>query len=409
MLLFTIGFIILLNNPIRKQLTKPLRSVNLKAVEKQNIQSIDIQISSETKQIFDSIYTLYPKFAAPDTIKFRSLDYKNFINAIKLKNIWKEAKIEYNNHVYDVLIKIHGRSPVKQYYEGNYSFGVKVLNNEKINGCTRFNLIIYNRIKNKSEVLNKLANSFNLIHQKSKLFLININQDKPCLYMFERRFNNEFFNEIDKPLVSLKYKSDHSLLYISGDVEELNKNLKKAIKKKNLSNELSDNIYSKLNLAIVKKNLDYILNHFDIEYLSKIYAYIYLTNPTGHGFSYNNLTVAIDTNTLHLYPIIHRDMDFNPIKDKNYKLQSNFWKYYDNPLFQTLNKSITIKEKATNYLKDYLLKRSKDDIYQINIIKETHLQLFYSTLIKSKLYHNEVSVIKTNVDFLKKKLINEWQ
>lgn len=97
------------------------------------------------------------------------------------------------------MIKIDGRSPVKQYFEGNYSLGLKVLNDEKINGCTQFNLIIYNRIKDKAEVLYKLANSFNLIHQKSELFLINVNQEKPYLCLFEQRFNNEFSMKLRSP------------------------------------------------------------------------------------------------------------------------------------------------------------------------------------------------------------------
>ncbi len=71
---------------------------------------------------------------------------------MKENNKGEKAKLISQNKIYDVSIKLHEKSPT-QHVEGNHYFlGLKVLNNQKINEVSRFNLIVYWRIINKSDI-----------------------------------------------------------------------------------------------------------------------------------------------------------------------------------------------------------------------------------------------------------------
>ena len=152
------------------------------------------------QQKFDKIYSKY-------TEDFWGEDYRIFLKYLNENNQWEKAKLTHQNETYDVLIKLHGKSPT-QHVEGNhYSLGVKVLNNKKINGVSRFNLIVYWRIRYNYDVIEYLAKSMEIYQKTSDLTSVQINDRQPKLYYFE-------LNILEKPLKKLSLKVSPNWLFL---------------------------------------------------------------------------------------------------------------------------------------------------------------------------------------------------
>ena len=281
-----------------------LRVENLEIINLLNLNEIELQIPEEVQEKFDLIYSKY------DT-DFYSKKYKLFVKYLNKNNGWEKAKLIHFNKAYDVLIKLHGNSPTQHIENGHYSLGIKLIDNEKINGVSRFNLIVYWRIRKKHDIIKYLSQKMGIYHSENILTKVRINNNPEKLYYFEFRINREYLKKINKrELIVLKNKSDHSLIYTRGDIDLWNKKLKKTIKKIDLNDSLKILISEKylcLNKAIYEEDSEKTLSYFDIKYLAKVQAFRYLFGDNGHGFGHENLLVAFNTSTLKFYPFVHRD------------------------------------------------------------------------------------------------------
>lgn len=353
-------------------ITQPLRVENLKIVNSLNISEMKLQIPKQVQEKFDLIYS-----------KYRN---KNFVKYLNKNNQWENAKLEYLNKTYNILVKLHGKTPSQHFENEYYSLGVKMLDNDKINGVSRFNLIVYWRIRYKSGLIKYLAKKTNLYYKENILTKIKINDKREKLYYFEFRTNKEYFKKINKNnLISLKGKNDHSLIYCVGDIESYKLRLKKAIKKIDVNDSTKNIIYNEylaLSKAIYEKDLKKVLTHFDVDYLSRVQAFRYLYADNGHGFYGGNLLMAFNTSNLKFYPIVHRD-NSTKFKTKEIKGLYNGSDLIGNPgtLFNTLSKSNVLAEKTKNYLTKLLSSRSINE-YSMDSIIKNHNKYYYSSNFK---------------------------
>ena len=374
--------LLLFSKDIRIYITKPLRIENLKVVNSLNISEIKLQIPNKVQQKFDLIYSKYDN-------DYSSKKYKSFVKYLNKNNAWEKAKLTHLNKTYDILVKLHGKTPSQHFENDYYSLGIKMLGKDKINGVSRFNLIVYWRIKYKSEVIKFLAKKMHLNYKENILTKIKINDKRDKLYYFEFRTNKEYFKKINKnDLISLKGKNDHSLIYCVGDIETYKARLKKAIKKIEVNDSTQNIIYNEylsLSKAIYDKDLKKILTHFDVDYLSRVQAFRYLYADNGHGFYGGNLLMAFNTSNLKFYPILHRDIS-TLFKTKEINGQFNGTDLIGNAgsLFNTLSKSKILAEKTKNYLTNLLSSRTINEDSMDSIIKQ-HNTYYYSSNFKQSI------------------------
>lgn len=402
-ILFCFGLIILLKSPIRRNLTKPLRKPIKSQLLENNIEQFKLLIHPTTKKYFDDIYEFYPRNLSHthDSAEFYS-KYRIFKTKLEEKNKWKKANLFYNNKKYKVKIKIHGRSPMNHYDEGFYSIKVKLTDNKMINNCDRFSFIIYRRINDNSEKIKKLSKSFNLITQEDHLVFLTINDELGNLYYFEKKFDTHFFNKINrKNLISLSKDGIPSLIYTSGNFNVWDSVVFTGIKKQNFNTSLEKKLlktFNNLNNDIYNKINERIPDYFDFEYLSNLYAYIYLTNPSGHGFSSWNLSSAIDTTTFKIYLFTHRDMNIREINTSLFTFNTSFHKMFPNNLFTLFDTSSELRLNAKKNLFEYLEVNATKDIEEFNKIQEKHSKLYYSSFLKT-LCKKPKNILKRNCDF----------
>ena len=401
--LFFLG-LLLFSKDLRIYFTQPLRIENLKVVNSLNISEIKLQIPNKVQQKFDLIYSKYDN-------DYSSKKYKSFVKYLNKNNEWEKAKLTHLNKTYDILVKLHGKTPSQHFENGYYSLGIKMLGNDKINGVSRFNLIIYWRIRKNHDIIKYLSQKMGIYHSESILTKVRINNKPEKLYYFEFRINREYLKKINKrELIVLKNKSDHSLIYTGGDIELWNKKLKKTIKKIDLNDSLKILISDKylcLNKAIYEEDLEKILSYFDIKYLAKVQAFRYLFGDNGHGFGLENLLVAFNTSNLKFYPFVHRDnSQYNSftMPEINGHFRGTEILGIAGPLFHVISKSDLLAEETKKYLIKIL---SSDFIneYSIDSIAKTHDSYYYSSFLKRCLNLDKPNQAILNLETLRAKLV----
>lgn len=361
-------------------------------------EKLSLRIPENVIKKFDEIYELY-------TDDFYSEKYVDFVRFLNSNNSWEEAELLFNGKIYRVKIKLQGKSPSQHIENNHYSFGVKILGGKKIKEVSRFNLIVYWRIRYKYDVIKFIAEKLGVYYQEDELFSVSINERDPKLYFFEYRVNAEFLRirKLEK-LIVLKEKSDHSLIYTGGDIESWNKKLRKAINKTAANDAVKKVLfekYSSLNNAIYKQDVELTLSFFDIDYLAKIQVFRYIYADNGHGFKPNNLLVAFDTSNSKFYPFVHRD-------NSNIRLFRNQLGNSFNgdipgivtPLFQTLSKSELLAVKTEELLYN-LLNEDSFSSTDIDSIVDYHQTLYYSSIIKERLAFSSRHSSSLNIEMLR--------
>lgn len=396
--------LILFSKDFRIYITQPLRVENLEIINSLKLNEIVLKIPKEVQEKFDLIYSKYDN-------DYSSKKYKSFVKYLNKNNAWEKAKLTYLNKTYNVLVKLHGNSPCQHIENDHYSLGIKMLNNEKINESSRFNLILYWRIRQKHDLIKYLSKKMGIYQGENILTKVRINNKPEKLYYFEFRINREYFKKIKKSeLIVLKHKSDHSLIYIGGDIDFWNKKLKKVIKKTGFNDSLKTLIssnYLRLNKAIYEEDINKTLACFDIKYLAKVQAFRYLFGDNGHGFGLENLLVAFNTSNLKFYPFVHRDnSQYNsftmPEIDGHFRGTEILG--IAGPLFHVISKSDLLAEETKKYLTKIL---SSDFIneYSIDSIAKTHDSYYYSSFLKRRLNLNKPNQSILNLETLRAKLV----
>jgi len=396
--------LILFSKDFRIYITQPLRVENLEIINSLNLNEIELKIPREVQEKFDLIYSKY------DT-DYSSKKYKLFVNYLNKNNAWEKAKLTHLNITYNVLIKLHGNSPTQHIENDHYSLGIKMLDNKKINESSRFNLIVYWRIRQKHDLIKYLSQKMGIYQTEKILSKVRINNKPEKLYYFEFRTNREYLKKIKKSdLIVLKHKSDHSLIYTGGDIEFWNKKLKKVIKKTDFNDSLKiliSNNYLRLNKAIYEQDLNMTIACFDMKYLAKVQAFRYLFGDNGHGFGLENLLVAFNTSNLKFYPFVHRDnSQYNSftLPKINDHFRGTEILGTAGPLFHIISKSDLLAEETKKYLTKIL---SLDFIneYSIDSIVKTHDSYYYSGVLKRRLNLNQPDQSILNLETLRAKLV----
>tara|TARA_B110001452_G_scaffold217309_1_gene188813 strand:- start:1574 stop:2830 length:1257 start_codon:yes stop_codon:yes gene_type:complete len=388
--IYTILFLILLFviilvgfKEFRIYILKPIRVEKAGIIKSLNTPYIKLHIPKLTQNKFDLIYSKYPYGSSIE--QYKTEQYEDFVKYLNENNQWEKAKLEYLDKTYNILVKIHGKTPSQHVENKHYSLGVKVLDNKKINGVSRFNLIVYWRIRYNSDIIKYLSEKLDIYFKGNILTKVQVNNKPLKLYFFEFRADKDYFSKTN--LIALKYKSDHSLIYTGGDLAPWDKKLKKSIKKMNLNDSLKELIYEKyssLNKAIFDGDTKKTLSYFDIDYLAKIQAFRYLFGDNGHGFADDNLLAAFNTRNHKFYPFVHRDNsphNFSGPPKIDGKFSGSDIIGIASPLFRTISESKLLAEKTKNYLTK-ILKSNIIKISDIDSIIQTHNSYYYSSDLK---------------------------
>lgn len=403
--IFIAAMLIFISKEVRIFISKPLRTENLMITNAINLLEFKLEISKEIQEKFDIIYSKYSE-------NHDSKEYNDFLKYLNKNNRWEKTKLLYNKKTYNILVKLHGKTPTHHVENGYYSLGIKVLDDEKINGVSRFNLIVYWRIRYNADIVKYFAEKTGVHFKENKLINLNINDKANKLYYFEFRTNTEYFKNIKKNnFIALKYKSDHSLVYSEGDLKNLERNLKKAINKTNHSDSLKNMIwlnYISLNSAVYKKDVETVLSYFDINYLAKVQAFRYLFADDGHGFSNENLLIAFNTHNKKFYPFIHRDNSpytLQNLPEIDGKFNGSDIIGISGPLFTVFSKSTLLASKTKSLLTKILKSESVNSL-EIDSIIKVHNSYYYSSNIKQNLGLQTPQSSSIIIEKLNKSLIN---
>ena len=189
-ILVTFALVILAWNlkPFSSFISTPLRIENFDKIKKEDdLLYLKLLFSKGDVIHFEKLYSKY-KFinAGPE--------YQSFIKDYLLLNKWRKSKIEYKGEVYDIKVKSMGRTPTFHKEREFISLNIKVLKG-KIEGVSRFNLIVYWRIKRRHDVIGKLSSYLNIQCQKGKLAIVNVEGIGEKLFWFEYRLKPDYLRK----------------------------------------------------------------------------------------------------------------------------------------------------------------------------------------------------------------------
>tara|TARA_B110001452_G_scaffold141895_1_gene118001 strand:- start:592 stop:1008 length:417 start_codon:yes stop_codon:yes gene_type:complete len=121
--------LLLFSKEFRIYITQPLRVENLKIVNSLNISEMKLHIPKQVQEKFDLIYSKYPNGSSVE--QYKPNQYKSFVKYLNENNQWENAKLEYLDKTYNILVKIHGKTPSQHLENDHYSLGIKVIDKKK--------------------------------------------------------------------------------------------------------------------------------------------------------------------------------------------------------------------------------------------------------------------------------------
>jgi len=406
-ILVTFALVVLAWNlkPLSSFISTPLRIENFDKIKKEDdLLYLKLLFSKGDVIHFEKLYSKY-KFinAGPE--------YQSFLKDYLLLNKWRKSKIEYKGEVYDIKVKSMGRTPTFHKEREFISLNIKVLNG-KIEGVSRFNLIVYWRIKRRHDVIGKLSSYLNIQCQKGKLAIVNVEGIGEKLFWFEYRLKPDYLRkEIGDNFISLDCVNDNSLIYTDDgtkNIDLLNSQVHNELDKLNLSNELQSQIskdYEKFNQAIMNQNTNVVNNYLDIEYIFRLQVFRYIYGDDSHAFNTGNLLVSYDTIKRKFFPMTHRDCisrKLNTKIDLFSQMHNNLDREMYSKLLEVSFLSDSIRGRFNQYLKNFIVNNSE----KINNMVESskhYDNFYYSTSIKTKIGLQEpVFFIKENMNLLLK-------
>ena len=127
----------------------------------------------------------------------------NYFNYLKTRdeltyvknNKWEKAKLKISGEEHQIKIKCHGRAPDQHYNGEMMSISIKC-SDTSVFHQKRVNLIIYDNLLNKGELLKYLSKEFQLTYQNQDLCMLQLNDEKMQLMFLENRINNDYLNDI---------------------------------------------------------------------------------------------------------------------------------------------------------------------------------------------------------------------
>lgn len=384
-------------------ISTPLRIENFDKIKKnEELLYLKLLFSKDDVIHFEKLYSKY-KFINEGP------EYQSFLKDYNLLNKWRKSKIEYKGEIYNIKVKSMGKTPTDHKERNFISLNIKVLKG-KIEGVSRFNLIVYWRIKRRHDVVGKLSSYLNLQCQKGKLSIVEISEMGKKLFWFEPRLKPVYLRkEIGKNIISLDCYGDNSLIYTNDEnknIDLLNSQVENELDKLNLNNELQSQIskdYEKFNKAILNQNTNVVNNYLDIEYIFRLQVFRYIYGDDYHGFNTGNLLVSYNTIKRKFYPMTHRDCISKKLKPK-IDLFSQMHNNVDRDMYSKLLEVSFLDDRIRKNFNQYLKKFIANNSYEIkNIVKSSkhYDDFYYSTSIKSKIGLQEpVFFINNNLHLL---------
>jgi len=372
--IFIISFYLLFSNlEFRTKLSSQLAIPNYEFIEQNNIKTVQIELTKSEINDFKKLFRDYKKDGLGN-------ENKNFLKYYSLNNKWIKSKLRIDGIPFQIKLKSHGRTPYAHKYGSHVSLSIKFKDKPYPFYGKRVNLIIYNRIQLDAELVELLANKFNLIRPKFELVNANIGNNDNYYYFVEERIDNYFFESRKLPMIIFNKKVDGSLIY-NGTIEllKLQETIQQLLTKKDnftlITKEQILNDYIDFNQSIFDKNIKKLESFFNMEYMVKLNAFRVIFGSNGHGFNNVNLEMAYNYEERKFYPIVHRDMRKTTLKKINdsFNFMDNtqfvipFWIILDSDpqfitktfdeikKFQQTNKTITIKEEIL-YLRSHYKK-----------------------------------------------------
>lgn len=306
-LILLVGFFIASNLNYRVKVSSWFSIPSHSFIEENNIKKINIELSENDKLHFERLYRDYHG---------EGLGPKNelFSKYYSENNKWIRTNLTINEKKFRVKIKSHGRTPYAHKYGDHFSLAIKFQDKLYPFFSKRINLIIYNRIQLKSDILKLMTSKFNLIRPSFELVSANIGNKGDYFFFIEERVNEDFFISRNLPMIIFNKGFGGSLIcFDSTDSTEFSSKLEKELKKRtklssNLKIKIKDN-YRIFNNSIIKNDVNELKKHIDINYWSQLNAFRIIFGSDSHGFSNENLEMAYDTISSLFYPIVHRDVN----------------------------------------------------------------------------------------------------
>lgn len=295
---------------------------------------------------------------------------EEFISNYPTLNRWQKCQIFIDDDKYEVKIKSHGTHPSIHKYGEHFSLSVKFNSSNNPFNQKRVNMIIYNRVQQRMEILSLISKRFGLVSQQSEAVIASVGNNRDYIYFIEDRLNNKYlkrlgsslilpessFPELSKP--KHKYRS-----YVDGyENKVFMHSLIDSVF--NLPNDLPDSI-NKLRIkayhgicdAIADSNSANLTKYLDTENWAKISALRILFGESGHGFLRQNLTIGYNPKTNKLESIVHRDY-FSKVQISNsdYPMQEvdAFLKTKDLLLLTLVNENPEIKRLTAIKLQEFV-------------------------------------------------------
>ncbi|MBL4655619.1 MAG: hypothetical protein JKY33_07340 [Bacteroidia bacterium] len=382
------------------ELTSIFRVENMSFVEKQNLPIFKLNLSKNDMAHFEDIYKYYDDYLGAGAQNYDSV----FIPYYQSNNKWRRATLFFRDTIYNVKIRAHGMTPTMNKYGKNISYKVKIMDNKKIRGASKFSLIIYWRIRHTYSFLKQLIGNTSILLQKDQLILLKINNWDAKLYFIEYEFDQEYLTEIyHSHKILLSAQDDKSMVYTGKTPNVDTTEFIKGIRNMNLQYKNNSKIksqYIRFNRATYSFDSRNYNEFFDIDYISTYNALRLLGGINGHGFSPENLIVCFDTLAWKFFPVFHRDCMFSKLDSDNFHEKLNDW---EGPINMLINIDANEILRMSTYKKLYNFiysDYSLDLINNFDSVYDFHQNIFYSSKIKNLLGLGESGIIKGNVEIL---------
>jgi hypothetical protein len=290
----------------------------------------------------------------------------NGLNYYAKNNVWRKARLVYNEKEYKIKIKSHGRQPSFHRNGFNISYSIKLRGNRQIKSVKRFNLIVRDHIQPFKFMTYSVADDFNLLTKKEELVRVATNNWEPKTYYFDFRMNNQYMEAIGKSSY-LRYgyslnktsSTNKTFLIDSWDYnkELYDKTFYKTFSKLKLNKDFTGtyyNIFNNLNSGMAKKDIDLVSSFFDFDYITSFLA---ANSILGHGnhFAFKtNFYMFYNTADGKLYPVFTRDANIQSVmQDSHYILEKQLTEN-SIPLFNILLQNNRIRAEKYRKIYEYI-------------------------------------------------------
>jgi len=231
---------------------------------------IDVKKNSEILSTQIDKFTLL--LSRNDLKYFEDFSNASVEQAVKVDglNDWRKAKLIFDNHAYDVKVKIHGDS-MNHYDAKVKSYRIKLAKNEFINGSNEFSLIIFSDRSYIPVLFDNFLKKFNVYFLEQKLVFFSLNSKKYLPYYFRPAKDTDFVerNEFSSSYLITKPVVDHLFsVFISAEGHQsfLDYNLSRnEIKPVENVEKINYSLYLLRRLFLDKSRR--LFDYFDREYL----------------------------------------------------------------------------------------------------------------------------------------------